>query len=229
MIHKLKPQIIEIPATIAFQPTPCTWLLGEGAQFLVHQTESSGHPKPRSAALDSATVEFSDVWSVRSTFLTLRHEDDFLAFLNQTGYFFREGTYASDQPLRLSDFAMWQRVFTGFLLRRPLVWEKRLDLVEPNGAEIMRAVRLHRSFNVALEDGREALFVARNTFSAILASIYIDHLRRAKFRLCARPDCRKPYEIESHHLRRYCTQYCASFQSLRRKRAQEKKRGEPRS
>ncbi len=201
MLHKSVSKIVEIPVTVALQLTPCIWVIGEGGQFRAHQVKTVGPSVRHPATLDSPAVTFPDAWSVRSTFLELRDEHDFLAFLNQTGLFFRDGTYDGNQSWRLTDFAVWQRTLTGFLRRRPEVWEKRLDLVEPNGAEIMRAVRLHRSFAVELGEGRSAQFVARSTFSAILVSIYLDHLRGARFRLCARPDCRKPYEIESNHQR----------------------------
>ena len=226
MRHKNDGKILEIPVTVSLQPTPCTWVIGEGGQFRAHQVKTSGHSVRHPATLDSRAVTFPDAWDVRSTFLELRDEHDFLGFLNQTGCFFSSGTYEDNQSWRLTDFAVWQRALTGFLRRQPEVWEKRLDLVEPNGTEIMRAVRLHRCFTVQFGQGRSAPFIARNTFSAILATIYLDHLRGARFRLCARPDCRKPYEIESNHERRYCTQYCASLESLRRKRSQANNRND---
>jgi len=122
MRHIQEPQILEIPATVAFHPTPCTWLLGEGGQFRVHQIKSSGHSKLHTATSDSPAVTFPDAWSVRSTFLALKDEHVFLDFLNQTGLFFRDGAYDGDQTWRLTDFAVWQRVLIGFLRRRPPAW-----------------------------------------------------------------------------------------------------------
>ncbi|MGD0975201.1 MAG: hypothetical protein ABR866_14020 [Candidatus Korobacteraceae bacterium] len=57
---------------------------------------------------------------------------------------------------------------------------------------------------------------------AILDTIVIDHLRKVQFRLCARPDCRTPFAIESRHQREYCCQYCAHIESVRKQRAAKK-------
>jgi hypothetical protein len=58
---------------------------------------------------------------------------------------------------------------------------------------------------------------------AVLDTITIDFLRKVKFRLCARPDCRTPFPIESRHRREYCCQYCAHIESVRRQRRKAKK------
>ena len=62
---------------------------------------------------------------------------------------------------------------------------------------------------------------------AILDTITIDLLRKVKFRLCARPDCRAPFAIQSQHQRKYCCQYCAHIESVRRQRRTVRERQEP--
>jgi hypothetical protein len=57
---------------------------------------------------------------------------------------------------------------------------------------------------------------------AVLDTIVIDHLRKVQFRLCARPDCRTPFAIETRHQREYCCQYCAHIESVRKQRAVKK-------
>jgi len=52
----------------------------------------------------------------------------------------------------------------------------------------------------------------------ILTTITIDRLRDARFRICAREDCRTPFEVKTRHKRDYCTQYCAHLESVRRNR-----------
>ncbi len=64
---------------------------------------------------------------------------------------------------------------------------------------------------------------AVNCQRAILDTIIIDLLRKVKFRLCARPDCRTPFAIESRHHREYCRPYCAHIESLRRRRKAARK------
>jgi hypothetical protein len=68
------------------------------------------------------------------------------------------------------------------------------------------------------------LLRASNCQTAILNAILIDLLRKVKFRLCARPDCRAPFAIESKHRRDYCSQYCAHLESVRRQRRAEAKK-----
>jgi hypothetical protein len=53
---------------------------------------------------------------------------------------------------------------------------------------------------------------------AICMTTTIDLLRQLKFKSCARPDCALPFRVESKHERRYCTQYCAHLESVRRSR-----------
>jgi hypothetical protein len=64
---------------------------------------------------------------------------------------------------------------------------------------------------------------AVNCQRAILDTIIIDLLRKVKFRLCARPDCRTPFAIETRHHREYCRPYCAHIESLRRQRKAARK------
>jgi hypothetical protein len=59
--------------------------------------------------------------------------------------------------------------------------------------------------------------------AAVLDTITIDLLKKVKFRLCARPDCRSPFAIESKHKREYCCQPCAHLESVRRNRRSAKK------
>jgi hypothetical protein len=54
---------------------------------------------------------------------------------------------------------------------------------------------------------------------AVMLATTIDFLTDMKFGICARPDCRTPYRIESKHGRDYCRGYCAHLESMRRSRA----------
>ncbi|MGH2509439.1 MAG: hypothetical protein ACRDHZ_18840 [Ktedonobacteraceae bacterium] len=217
------PKTVNIPAIVNFRPTPSAWTVENGLFRDTNTMVPERHAEP----VDMPGIALLDAWNVRERFLALRDEEDFLSLLNETGLFFRPGTYSENQSWRLSDFEVWQRTLIGFLRRRPLVWEQRLDLVEPNATEIIRVVRLHRNYKTEFQwrgEVRAAVFIARHTFSAMLATIYLDHLRGARFRLCARPDCGRPYEVTSKHTRRFCTQYCASFEALRRRRERDRQR-----
>lgn len=71
--------------------------------------------------------------------------------------------------------------------------------------------------------GSRAHVRVRGTYRSILATVQFKLAQGAKFRICARKDCRLPFEITSHHTRRFCTQYCAHITSLRHRRKVERK------
>ena len=68
-----------------------------------------------------------------------------------------------------------------------------------------------------------AVIETTDALSAIVTTIELDHLRGAKFGACARTDCPQFFEITSNHKRKYCSQYCAHFASVRRTRARQKR------
>jgi CGNR zinc finger len=91
------------------------------------------------------------------------------------------------------------------------------------------SVRFHWHSDPKLEwrgSRNVAVIEEGNALSAMLATIEIDHLRGAKFGVCARPDCRVFYEITSAHGRRYCGQYCAHIESVRRTRKRQKQKAQ---
>lgn len=56
---------------------------------------------------------------------------------------------------------------------------------------------------------------------AIRTTITIDLVNKAKFRVCARHDCRTPFKVENRHKHMYCCQYCGHIESIRRQRRKE--------
>jgi hypothetical protein len=72
--------------------------------------------------------------------------------------------------------------------------------------------------------GSEAHVMVGGVFPSILATVQFKLAQGAKFRTCARKDCRLPFEVTSRHARRFCTQYCAHITSLRQLRRLNKKR-----
>jgi hypothetical protein len=61
--------------------------------------------------------------------------------------------------------------------------------------------------------------IPRTVIDAVVASIQIDKLLGAEFRYCARPDCKKPFQIESRHRRIYCSTDCAHYIAVKNNRA----------
>jgi len=73
--------------------------------------------------------------------------------------------------------------------------------------------------------GSKAHVIVDHAFPAILATVQFKLVQGAKFKVCARKDCRLPFEVASRHKRRFCTQYCAHITSLRQRRSAEGKVG----
>jgi hypothetical protein len=65
--------------------------------------------------------------------------------------------------------------------------------------------------------------ILRTVIDAVVASIQIDKLLGAEFRYCARPDCKKPFQIESRHQRIYCSTDCAHYMAVKNSRARAAK------
>jgi hypothetical protein len=109
------------------------------------------------------------------------------------------------ESFSLKEFATIQdyvrRVLTTGNLTLPTPWE-------PEDIE---------RYEIAFHDSKAHVIVNR-TFPAILATVQFKLAQGARFRTCARKDCRLPFEITSQHKRRFCTQYCAHLTSLRRRR-----------
>lgn len=59
--------------------------------------------------------------------------------------------------------------------------------------------------------------------SAIQTTITLDHLREVEYRICARDDCARPFQVQSAHGQTYCTQGCAHAVNMRRRRQAERK------
>lgn len=75
--------------------------------------------------------------------------------------------------------------------------------------------------------GAEARVIVSDIFPSMLATVQFKLAQGARFRNCARKDCKLPFEITSRHERRFCSQYCAHITSLRRRRREQRFQNEP--
>jgi hypothetical protein len=83
----------------------------------------------------------------------------------------------------------------------------------------------NRPYEIAFGDSRsgsQAHVLVTGTYRSILATVQFKLAQGSKFKICARKDCRLPFEITSRHTRRFCTQYCAHITSLRQRRRVER-------
>ncbi len=222
----------QIPINIEYRASPCVWLLKKTTTKKTLESKGARRqPQNRFFARAKSWSQpvYLDPWSVREDFLTLGTEADFLRFLNQVGRF---SSPIYDHDWELADFTGWQEVFRELLRRSPRTWDQYLEelnmgtprfnvlLIRMVIAEI-NTVRFHLSFKW---QGKVQVGIVKvnHAASAMLATILIDRLRGATFRFCARHDCRKAFEIISKHKRKYCDQYCAHLESLRRMRARQR-------
>lgn len=53
----------------------------------------------------------------------------------------------------------------------------------------------------------------------MLTTVTIDRLRNVKYRLCGRPDCKRPFALKTKHQKTFCSQYCGHLESVRRNRS----------
>ena len=233
-------QSVELPVGVVLTVSPRVWEVRKTTSKRAFEQQDGARRRPRDAFFvteERVTVKplsqrvHLDAWKVREDFLSLKGEADFLGFLNRVGGF--SAGMAPDSGLwDLNDLKGWQRVFRGFLKCSPAMWPNYLVALEtasPGFNARLIAMEVDLCFKTRLRiwlswQRRSAVIRVAEAVSAILVTIYIDHLRGLRFRFCARRDCRRPFEITSRHKRKYCQQYCAHLESLRRMRNRRRRK-----
>jgi hypothetical protein len=108
-------------------------------------------------------------------------------------------------------FRNWERILEGFSETK------------------MEGVFLESQFSLRFNWNKrppEVLMSERTTLSAILATIHLDHARKAKFKICARPSCGAPFEPESKHKQSYCARTCAHAEDQKNLRDRRRNQGQ---
>lgn len=230
--------VINIPVSVVFKrANPCTWSGGgsdkkrgekNGKQRLPRlYEEEPPHPilawKPGEPInIGPPRTQYIDPWEVRRAFLAMSTEKQIIDFLNQTGRFAFDsgptGLWGFD------DMREWQNIIKHLLKQHSSNWHESLPGRVADQRKLLLlniATRLPINF---LWEGKHprGVITTTTTLSAILATVFLDRLRGAKIKFCARPDCKKEFRVVSTHKRYYCTPYCAHLESLRRLRAQRK-------
>jgi hypothetical protein len=120
------------------------------------------------------------------------------------------------------DFEEWQ-VLIRTAMKIPI--EKWASLIRKFPERKVRVLQRPLPLTLEWRKGRPVgVVILRTAVDAIIASIQIDKLNGVEFRYCARPDCQRPYKIESRHKRIYCSTDCAHYMAVKssRKRAARK-------
>ncbi len=143
----------------------------------------------------------SDAWELRHEFLRLKLEEEAtVSFLNKWG------SWNDSRFLTLSGIRKFQAA-----VRRALISPTSWFSESVYFRLLLSSVKTKPEYPYAS-------LVTGYCEPALSFTVTSDLLNRAEFRICARPDCTTPYKVKSKHARRYCCQYCAHFESIRRNR-----------
>jgi hypothetical protein len=202
--------VVSIPLAVRFTVTDCDWEVLSGGK-LYHVRSATDGPI-RTAVGDL------DAWAVRSDFLRVESEDDMLQFLNRTGVFDRD-----QEHWIVSDLFQFQQVIAYLLKTPPARWKALKSIFKTQ--EIIEAVATYQTPRIGFvwtEASHAAVIRTNTTLGALLATLQVDHIRGAKFAFCARANCRRQFEIESEHPRKYCSAECAHIEAVRQYRERMK-------
>lgn len=142
-------------------------------------------------------------WRLREEFLGVKpDEDDAITFLGKFG------AWSISNWMRLKDLTSFQSAVREALTSGPGEWFKS-SFSSFSG---WNRLREYPYFGLRTNHCKDA----------IAATVSIDLLNQAKFRVCARGDCGKLFELTSKHKRKYCCQYCGHLESVRKTRGKPK-------
>ena len=239
--------LVSIPIAVVHQVTPCTWELKQSPSRKVGE---SGELVPSFIARDPVEWQpgillpapppkpvYLDGRAVRAQFMGLTTAESFLSFLNHVGMFISvkaEKLYG----WRLKELIGCQRMFAQLAKLPPERWSSYGETLMSPAANvplgIISALNRASHFKTQFRWGSSlpkswrmasgvAVIETEDVVSSILATLIIDHLRGARFGVCARRDCLQFFEIISRHDKKYCCQYCAHIESQRRTREKQKR------
>ena len=162
-----------------------------------------------------------DAWQLRHDFLHLKHSMAALSeFLNYYGRWSRL-TYPYPELRRQGRTSSLS--FSPGLLFGEEMWEQQTEIKDSLRGDRGEWLQKH-----PLGFGSRSKFpyfvhTDSTCLGAIQTSIGIDFLRRVPFRICKRSDCGIPFPADRKG-KQYCSQYCAHIVSVRRSRAQLRKK-----
>jgi hypothetical protein len=161
-----------------------------------------------------------DSWQLRDRFLSWPIED-------WQGFFEVSGKWDVG-PMRTTfsrdDFAEWQRLLRAALVRQPRDWGSLSRDFEVNKVISLRhALAIHFDWDGKVPSAR---IRSQDPLRSMIASIQIDKLKGATFRVCARTDCTNaPFRVGTRN-KIFCSSDCAHLVAVRESRKRARKRGE---
>jgi hypothetical protein len=210
-------QAFSVEVGFEFWLTPVQWRLEPAPNPHPRTGNDSGDLLMPISEQEQQRARQGDAWALRDEFFHLKQGDakSLLNFFNKWGlWHVRTGDFELDLSYAVSVREVWQ------------IQERfRRAVVSPISEWLT-----DNSVNVsplAVFEPREKYpyfnLKANCCSLAILNTITLDLLRKVKFKICKRKDCRAPYAIESEHERTFCSQYCGHLESLRKNRREKAK------
>jgi len=206
---------VGIPMAVSFLPTRRRW---------VQRRDRFEHIAEPADDSDDISIKplYLDPWEVRSQFLRLRlGTDDAVAFLSDSGEF--HSALGSGRLTNRSLFEI-QGIVYYLLTTPPPRWKAKPEVFKTDS--LYRLLRSeYQTFTVRFswsKNSHAAVIETRTTLDAMMATVFVDHIRDARIGFCSRPDCRKQFEHGSNHARKYCSYDCAHLMSVRMKRERDR-------
>jgi hypothetical protein len=226
----IKPQIMphtcNVPTRLDFVPSIGSWKFAEGVksaekllflsfpdQMEILLATQRDKRYPHRAAMDP--------WKLRERFLNLKHSDDqLLRFLNDIGTWDN-----SLGPFRPENIWSWQNAIKHMLLQPNRKWQGIVaQYLNPYVGFQGVAAYLDCEFTLS-DEAFWLQLIPLGCLGALIGTVLLDRSERARFRVCARDDCRQLYRLQSRHKRKYCSYDCAHIESVRSDR--KRKKGQP--
>jgi hypothetical protein len=174
-----------------------------------------------------------DPWEMRDEFFRLQSgggPDKLLQFLNKTGLFDKAAPEdIAFSPKITDEYGVEHKHLTFWVRDQPrrdyaYFWDMRALLCQSMLSQKDDLLR-NFDFSVRFVRAKSVSYFLLTTVSlleAVAASIQIDHLLKAKFQKCARPDCAIVFSIKNDRHRKFCSWYCGHIESVRKLRRKSK-------
>jgi len=152
-----------------------------------------------------------DLWELREQFLSWP-PDDWQGFVEMAGTF---AFFRTSQ----SSFETWQKLLREALIRPARDWTAlEAEYRVPHASRVPLSGPLPIRFDW-MGEVPIALVMAIYSVDAIVATIKLDKLQGAEFRVCARFDCKSPpFKVEARQ-KIYCSSDCAHLVAVRNSRS----------
>ena len=215
---------------------PAEWRLGRFTKL--HQFDdlqalarvARGEPEQDSSFL---TVHYSpgttttyNPWEKRDEFFRLKPDDTegLIRFLGTVGLFERVPKFGEREES--PDFAVARTAKRTLMVpylsnfRIDSIWEARRLLQNSLGSlDKHTGEQIDFHTQIVRSKERAQVNVTTTTFlEAILLTLSVDRVQKAKVLKCARPDCPVTFSFTSGHRRKYCSWDCGHLESVRRQR-----------